>query len=691
MYLPLAPPNLTAWFSRGASSKSQLEWGCKFRQGIIWSILNLIDQVKQELEIDLTSSVGRYLIDGWYFQGISPVLCERCRTPYAVFRCPYTTSKGSYKYWALVCDGCKSVSSLDEVPDSEKKFLRKWDTTVKPAPEVGVVSRDLLSKKEIQIPIQKSQPQKSNKAIFMPTGEQQLILEAVGRGGDISVQALAGTGKTTTLSLIAEQVKPKRGHYVAFNRAIVNEARSKFPSNITCVTAHGLAFRGLGHHFKSRLDSPRVSHQDLAELFNIKGFGFRTAAGSYFFEPFQMAQFATKTVGNFCKGIGAGPGPKDVPSIPLVDVDDQVANEFKSQILNYVNGMWADLQKQTGLMKFEHDHYLKMWQLAKPEIPGDILLFDEAQDADLVMLDVVNSQQAQLVYCGDSFQAIYEWRGAVDALELVNVDETKWLTQSFRFGDSIAEIGNSYLKRLDAEVQIKGLESRKSLVGQVQRPDAILCRTNFGAISSLILSQEQGRKSALMGNVKVSLEQFAVGCRDLMYGRRTGHPDLAPFKNWNEAFEWAHDESASSMAGDVATLIQLVENITVEQMLKCLAAAVEEKDSEVVISTAHRAKGREWNSVRLAGDFKHPDDMDTADLRLTYVAVTRAKENLDIGQFPKSKGDTPPLFKNLGSKTISKNSSTPRKQRPPIDSNRQVNASASVPKQRGILKRLLGD
>ena len=116
---------------------SQLEWDSELRQGIIWGILNLFDQVKQELEIDLTSSVGRYLIDGWYFQGICPVLCERCRTPYAVFRCPYTTSKGSYKYWAFVCDSCISVSSLDEVPDSEKKFLRKWDTTVKPAPEVG--------------------------------------------------------------------------------------------------------------------------------------------------------------------------------------------------------------------------------------------------------------------------------------------------------------------------------------------------------------------------------------------------------------------------------------------------------------------------------------------------------------------------------------------------------------------------
>lgn len=674
---------------------SQLEWGCKFRQGTIWSILNLLDQVKQELEIDLTSSIGRYLIDGWYFQGVCPVLCKKCRTPYAVFRCPYTTSAGSYRYWALVCSSCKSVSSLDEVPDSEKKFLRAWDTVSRPASDITQVKREKNANTQVQVQVQVlEQPplmQKSKKTSFAPTDEQQLILEAVGRGGDVSVQALAGTGKTTTLCLIAEQVKPKRGLYVAFNKAIVNEASSKFSSNITCVTAHGLAFRGLGHNFKSRLDSPRVSHGDLAELFKIRGFGFRVAEGSYYFEPFQMTQFALKTVGNFCKSINPTLGPKDVHSIPLVDVDDQASEEFNGLILNYAKGMWADLQKQTGLVKFEHDHYLKMWQLAKPEIPGDILLFDEAQDADPVMLDVVNSQQAQLVYCGDSFQAIYEWRGAIDALSIVHVDETKWLTQSFRFGDSIAEIGNSFLERLDSEARIEGLKSKKSLVGEVQRPDAILCRTNFGAISSLILSQGQGRKSALMGNVKVSLEQFAVGCRDLMYGRRTGHPDLAPFKNWNEAYEWSQDESASSMAGDVATLIQLVQNISVEQMLQCLAAAVEEKDAEVVISTAHRAKGREWNSVCLAGDFQHPDDMDTADLRLTYVAVTRAKEKLDISQLPKSKGDTPPLFKNLRSKTISNNSSTPRKQRPPIDPNRKVNVSAPVPKQRGILGRLLGD
>lgn len=653
--------------------------------------MHLLDRVKLELEFDLKSPFSRYLLDGWYFQGICPVLCINCRTPYHVFRCPYTTSAGNYKYWALVCRECESASSLDDVPASEKKFLRQWDTVSNSASKAQQIEKEAPTKKQIRLPIQQPQFQKSKKTFFAPTNEQQLILEAVGRNSDVAVKALAGTGKTTSLCLIAEQVKPKRGHYVAFNRAIVNEASGKFSSNISCVTAHSLAFRALGHNFKSRLESPRVSHRNSAELFSIGGFGFQAASGSYYFEPFQMAQFATKAIRDFCQNVEPSLKSENVPSIPLVNVNQEVSREFNSQVIKYANAMWNDLLKRTGYMKFEHDHYLKMWQLTKPEIPGDILLFDEAQDADPVMLDVLNNQQTQLVYCGDSYQSIYEWRGAVDALELVHVDETKWLTQSFRFGNSIAEIGNSFLKRLDAEVRIAGLEGKTSFVGQVARPDAILCRTNFGAISSLITEQVQGRKSALMGNVKVALQQFTEGCRDLMSGRRTGHPDLAPFTNWTEAYEWSRDEDASSTARDVATLIQLVQNISVEKMLQCLAAVVEEKDAEVLISTAHRAKGREWSSVRLAGDFKHPEDMDMADLRLTYVAVTRAKDKLDISQLPETKGETPPLFKNAMSQPTSVSSSTLRKQRPPIDPKKRSDISSSVPKQKGILKRLLGD
>jgi hypothetical protein len=429
--------------------------------------LNLFEAIKNNLNIEIGSDMPRYQLDGWYYQGECPVKCPACSNSYKIFRCPYTTSKGEYKYWAVVCDCCETTSTLDSVSEASKKALTKWDKT-------KIQNKSINESEQLPTPTTVENPSKPEVARatkrkagseLAPTDEQRQIITAMDGTGDIAVNALAGTGKTTTLRLISEAVAPKRGHYVAFNKAIVDDAKSKFSSNINCVTAHGLAYRSVGYRFKNRFDSPRVSWKDLASYFDMEGFGFKSPSGSHYFEPFQMAKYASGAIWGFCKSTATEIGFEHVPVIPLVQVSEEVRNDFCVQIISGAQSMWKDLLEVDGYMKFEHDHYLKMWQLGKPLIPGDIILFDEAQDADPVMLDVVNSQQAQLVYCGDTYQSIYEWRGAKDALSLVHVDERCWLTQSFRFGPEIAEIGNQFLRRLGAPKEIRGLESIQSRVG----------------------------------------------------------------------------------------------------------------------------------------------------------------------------------------------------------------------------------
>jgi superfamily I DNA/RNA helicase len=65
----------------------------------------------------------------------------------------------------------------------------------------------------------------------------------------------------------------------------------------------------------------------------------------------------------------------------------------------------------------------------------------------------------------------------------------------------------------------------------------------------------------------------------------------------------------------------------------------------VTVSTAYKAKGREWPRVQIAADFLPPKDtdelgpdgsplpgtVDSAEARLAYVAVTRARHHLDRG------------------------------------------------------------
>lgn len=94
-------------------------------------------------------------------------------------------------------------------------------------------------------------------------------------------------------------------------------------------------------------------------------------------------------------------------------------------------------------MRFEHDHYLKMWVLTEPKIEADFLFLNEAQDTNPVLEEVFNAQRrhAQHVRVGDSAQAIYGWRGARDVMTGLEATALT-LTRSFRFGPLIAQEAN---------------------------------------------------------------------------------------------------------------------------------------------------------------------------------------------------------------------------------------------------------
>ena len=62
-----------------------------------------------------------------------------------------------------------------------------------------------------------------------------------------------------------------------------------------------------------------------------------------------------------------------------------------------------------------------------------------------------------------------------------------------------------------------------------------------------------------------------------------------------------------------------------------LNRTVDDCRSDLIISTAHKAKGREWSTVRLADDFlrsqpgKPTSGPDPAEVRLFYVALNSRK------------------------------------------------------------------
>ena len=87
---------------------------------------NLVTSIEQSLGVRVVTSVARFNLAGWYLQVEGPLPCGKCGENYRVFRCPYETSAGIYKYWALFCRGCQLILTLDDVLGAEQKILRKW-------------------------------------------------------------------------------------------------------------------------------------------------------------------------------------------------------------------------------------------------------------------------------------------------------------------------------------------------------------------------------------------------------------------------------------------------------------------------------------------------------------------------------------------------------------------------------------
>lgn len=468
---------------------------------------------------------------------------------------------------------------------------------------------------------------------FTPTDEQAAIIDACASGTNVKVEALAGTGKTTTLQLASEAMTGK-GLYLAFNKSVQREAEARFPDHVEARTAHSLAYRPVGRHYRDRMNGPRISAKQLAANFGIEGFAFGVVDQAL--PPSAIAGGAAGAVRRFCYSADKEIKPEHVLWMDGLSREANFA--LRQHILPYAQEMWEDLQAPHGHKAyFTHDHYLKMWALTEPVLPYDFILFDEAQDANPVLTGLVQGQDAQLIGVGDSNQSIYGWRGAKNALKDWPADVHLALTESWRFGPEVAEEANKWLSIPELECQLR-LTGRgpESFIGKVGTPQAILCRTNAGAIREALDWLDKPRsRVAVVGGGK-AIADMAKAAIELQVGKRTTHPELAAFGSWQEVQDFVNHEDG---AEDLAVFVRLVDEHGPTTLIDAVAELVDENKGRptVTISTAHKAKGLEWPSVMIGSDFREPgldeygklNRMEKAEAMLCYVAVTRAKEQLD--------------------------------------------------------------
>ena len=304
----------------------------------------------------------------------------------------------------------------------------------------------------------------------------------------------------------------------------------------------------------------------------------------------------------------------------------------RDYLLPFARKAWADLSDVNGTLPFSHDHYLKIWELGNPVIAADYILSDESQDVAPVVLSILKKQKCKIVFVGDSAQSIYEWRGAINAMADFPDAPRCMLSQSFRFGPAIAEVANAVLATLEepTRLRLKGFEKIESRVEKTDDPTAILTRTNAVAVASLLGAIADGKRPFLVGGGSDTVA-FVEAAQKLQNGESTSHPDLACFSSWGEVQEYVKQEDGD----DLKLMVKIIDEFKPATLLNALRSMPASEDlADLVICTAHKSKGREWDRVKLAADFPTKSKCCDSDRKLLYVAVTRAKLVLDVTSCP---------------------------------------------------------
>lgn len=497
---------------------------------------------------------------------------------------------------------------------------------------------------------------------FPPTEEQNCILYAYKDKKDVVVVAGAGAGKTSALQLLAFHTDPSTpALYLAFNKNIEMEAKSKFYGMpVVTSTVHALAHTAIiksspyRAQYQERLGKGKYLRADdyakviglnggesmeLTKFITVRKRGKTESVKKKMLSKRLIIASVRKVLERFMKSDATTVEGIEVTLPEPFESLGQPAQveRIKSRISALAAIAWEQTQAPDGGLPFSHDVYLKMWALTNPVIPYQIIFYDEAQDADPVMLGILHAQKGkQMVVVGDENQAIYGWRGAKDSMREFGGERLS-LTKSFRFGQPIAEVANWWLNGLEADLRITGFEQVHSVVKPIwdHSEDAVLCRTNSGAILEVINAHRRGITVAIAsaGQAK-QMRDLADACRTLKEKGYTYHPDLEGFDSWQSVQDFVMEEDVQ----DLATLVKLVETYGEVELLNAIDACVPVDEAQLTVSTAHVAKGLEWPRVRIADDFRPPKPLEDGtqppisreEAMLAYVAVTRAQNRLDM-------------------------------------------------------------
>lgn len=481
---------------------------------------------------------------------------------------------------------------------------------------------------------------------FKPSKYQQAIYDFIENGeGNLIIDALAGSGKTTTIINALDKISPDESVlFLAFNKSIVEELKIKtgLYENVEVMTLHSLGARSIRDAFRCQINGNKYK----IHLNEGLRFGkYKPLLDLDYDEMPRYKQNINKLIDlirvNLCTTVEEFEELARKHDLDILDNEIEVAS-------NVIRWGFREITE----IDFTDMIYFPSTRKSIKLKQYDWVFIDECQDlneAQRTMFLKCVKDTGRFVAVGDPRQAIYGFAGAdVESFnKLTAVENTTILPLSvcYRCDVNIIEKAKEIVPEIEArDGASRGVVTNCS-IDDIEDDDMVLCRFTAPLTELCMKFIASGRKAhvkgkdigsnlvSLINGTKMELMEDALKRLRLDLSKVLDRITEALKCDRIEAMEQSLYIHKSDMIDAIEVLSSGLDT-TREVIDRVKAIFSDDAKQGICLSTIHKSKGLEANRVfilkseSLMSLNMDNDWMAQQEVNLAYVAYTRAKHFL---------------------------------------------------------------
>lgn len=248
---------------------------------------------------------------------------------------------------------------------------------------------------------------------FIPNRfHHDIFNEIKNTSNNLMIEAVAGSGKTTTLLEIMKMIQGKI-IFLAFNKSIAEELKSRCPNYVDCSTLHSAGNKIIRSN-NSQILFDRYKLDNIMNSIHELSFDNYKL---YYDKKTDLSDFRYEIKNIISKIKNLKLDYNNIDEIDFILEEFQLDFPLNEKNFNLIKSIMEQNNDQTYIIDFDDMIYFPVYFDLNFKWKYDYVLIDEAQDLNNCQMDLIlklNKPNGRIIFVGDRRQSIYSFRSGYD-------------------------------------------------------------------------------------------------------------------------------------------------------------------------------------------------------------------------------------------------------------------------------------